>query len=648
MGIEVKNSVQETIKNLESQEQTPETVESVRALKEAFNTEVTQSIAEFKNGDGEVEKIEQSVKLNNPEVIREIEGELKVQETLQNFDIEAEKLQENTLDDKKDKVNPVEIDWGNVDIYNNSPAVWDTGFLDKENLSEEENLFRYCNVKITNLFSNLRMTGFVETNKDITPDEQNNLRKEFLNKNIKEIDFNLIGSALGSEYKYTFFEKINELYEQLDNNDYNDQMKRERLSVKEYLSSGIAKIIKNDPEMLSMQEFFNDSKNNDIFDEKSYSVTFKNREYRSDHVLEGVFGLYNAVENKLENNPESKEIMDKNLEFADVDYAIEYQYENKNKINYIGSFAKEVVKQNFNKIANEKLLSGNENSARKILESKFDFIKNNAEMIAKNKIEDDFKIPDFNIDAWRGKYGIKFNENLETMKKIENIGPGSVKKLYDDYGIMEFHRYPAEVLISQVEEENTQQPYGVIVFPRSDHNDAFDEKKYIFNKLYSETRGKYGIKIAECESKTDLARKFITLDKKYGEKNKIAFLLMGGHGSGDGLNLGEYRTREEAEGEELSLKAIFKVESGSPGFKKANEKYLDKDAEIVLLSCSAGIVDGIADKFSSSYDKKIMAPVIPVSKLDLDINYDVNGKPHFKAIYDQNEAISATFGERKL
>ena len=98
MSIEVKNSVQETIKNLEAQEQTPETMETISALKEAFNTEVVKSVAEFKAEDGEMEKIEQSVNLKNPESVKEVEGEMKVEETLQGFDVDAENIQKETLE----------------------------------------------------------------------------------------------------------------------------------------------------------------------------------------------------------------------------------------------------------------------------------------------------------------------------------------------------------------------------------------------------------------------------------------------------------------------------------------------------------------------------------------------------------------------
>ena len=383
-----------------------------------------------------------------------------------------------------------------------------------------------------------------------------------------------------------------------------------------------------------------------MFDKIGDSVTYNDKYYSKNNVFEGAFSLFSETKDKIEDKAEIKKNMDENLENVDLNYLLQFQNIGKNQLEYIRDFASQDMKDNLSNLVEQKVLN-NANNAHTMLLSDFGFIRNQAEKTLKNKINQYYNIPNFNIDVWHGKYGIDFNENLETMRQIENVGPGSVKKLYDDYGIMEFHRYPAEVLISQVVEEDAQQPYGVVVFPRADHNDAFDGKKYIFDKLYSETRGKYAIKIAECESKTDLARKFITLDKKYGESNKISFLLMGGHGSGDALNLGEQRTYNETIGEKPNPKAIYNFESESPGFIKANNKYFDKDAEVVFLSCSAGITDGIADKFSSSYNKKMMAPVIPVSKLDLDINYDANGKPHFKAVYDQNEAISANFGQEK-
>ncbi len=635
MSIEVKNSVQETIKNLEAQEQTPETAESIRALKEAFNTEVTESVTEFKAEDGEVEKIEKSVKLNNPESIKEIEREMKVEETLQGFDTEVETLKNETLENEP-APNP---DWKNTpweDIFKNDDSIWEKGYID-ENTSPEEKLFYTYNSKILDMLLPLKYAQYltVEQANVTNGSEQAKeiLKRENLENALGQVDFALIKEVLNSNYKYNFFEKYDELEKSLQHNSIS-------IKIKDYMADGLSKIVKDNPSIVSIEDFLNNAKKSEY---GSASMTYEDNVYYLNSVLEGASEIYKDCAEKIDNPAVMSDIantMKHNFEHIDPLEIVDNHHLYPESLASIYQISSPETQEKMIDIIHEKVLSGSESDAYSLLFASSDFIKINAEVVVEKKIKDEFGVADFNLSAWKGN-GIKLHENLKIMSQLEKSEPGAVKKLVEDYGIMEFHRYPTELLLAQIKEENIQQPYGIVIYPRHDHNNAFDNEVPMFKKLFQDTRGHYGVKVAECESKYDLARRFISLDGKYGKENKISFIVMGGHGSGDSLRLGQDRINNSPRN------SVFNVESANPGFKKANQKYLDKDAEIILMSCSVGQKDGVAQKLSDSFEKKTMAPTIPVSNLELDLRYDINGKPHFKAIYDNNEEISATFGESK-
>jgi hypothetical protein len=241
-------------------------------------------------------------------------------------------------------------------------------------------------------------------------------------------------------------------------------------------------------------------------------------------------------------------------------------------------------------------------------------------------------------------------ENSHIREELEKRIPGSVKLLQEKYGIEEFHRYPIEVLCAQVQQEEEQLPYGLMILLENDPNGAFSRLQGAILNLYRKLQGHYTLKVAESGSKLDLAKKFISLDTKYGEKNKIEFLFLGGHGldNGEGLMLGEYDIEIPRETNPQKQNAIWNEESGALAVKKISEKYLDKDAEIIFLSCSTGTTGGIANTFSVSLDRKTTAPVIFVqlSNLDIRVSYDEKNKPHFKTIFQNEEALSAVYGQK--
>lgn len=66
--------------------------ESLKDLKSKLEHEIAESLGDFKQDDQKVTQIEKSIQLENPDAVKEIEGELKVPETLSALNSEAESL----------------------------------------------------------------------------------------------------------------------------------------------------------------------------------------------------------------------------------------------------------------------------------------------------------------------------------------------------------------------------------------------------------------------------------------------------------------------------------------------------------------------------------------------------------------------------
>ena len=136
------------------------------------------------------------------------------------------------------------------------------------------------------------------------------------------------------------------------------------------------------------------------------------------------------------------------------------------------------------------------------------------------------------------------------------------------------------------------------------------------------------------------------------EKTQISFLFLGGHGldNGEGIILGEYDIKIPKEINTKQHNVIWNEESEASAIKTINKKYLDKDAEIVFLSCGTGTKGGVADTFSASLERKTTAPAIFVQlhNLNIKVSYDQKNKPHFKTIFQNEEALSMVYDRKPL
>jgi len=220
------------------------------------------------------------------------------------------------------------------------------------------------------------------------------------------------------------------------------------------------------------------------------------------------------------------------------------------------------------------------------------------------------------VDRWRTKYDIGIDLELFSLKKLEEASPGAVKLLHEEYGICEFNRYPTGMLLRQVKMHGQDVPYGVVVFPEEDPNDAFDQDKKVLEQLYEGTKEKHLTRIFEVQRRFELMRFLVSLK---GYSHKISFLVIGAHGSEDGLTFGRkgYLDKDILE----KSRSIDRIKN-----------MFEPEPEIVLFSCHTGADDGFAEMLSKKLGARVQAPTISTSPTSLTVAYKED-KPIFDVTY---------------
>lgn len=233
--------------------------------------------------------------------------------------------------------------------------------------------------------------------------------------------------------------------------------------------------------------------------------------------------------------------------------------------------------------------------------------------------------------------------HLQSMASLEKSNPGIVSFLFKNFGITNFHRYSAEILIKQYEQyEDTDVPYGVVILPYSDHNGAF-ESAWLIKDLDAQLKDKYAIRIFECGSKQDIGRALLSADKKYNpnheESHKISFALIGGHGSKETIQFGARASnlRSHLTYEDLAGKGVSKTGS-----------FFKKNSTIVLKSCSTGAQGGIGQRISEISGLTVIGPPEPTSvsgitatETDKGLVFDVVYDEQNKNVYQAGQLVNS-------
>jgi len=198
-------------------------------------------------------------------------------------------------------------------------------------------------------------------------------------------------------------------------------------------------------------------------------------------------------------------------------------------------------------------------------------------------------------------------DNLKVIVDLETKQPGMALFLYKEFGIMDFGRYPVEMLLKQFEEFNdASKPYGVIMYPRNDWNGAFYADKNVFQDFFKSLQGEFSIRVVECEGRMDVAKTLIRMNKKYnppdGSGHKISLAIIGGHGTENSIRFGG-----EDERHALHLQDLM-----GKGIRKAGQ-FFDENPTIILVSCSTGADKGIGHELSAKLGAKVIAPKVPTN-----------------------------------
>jgi hypothetical protein len=208
------------------------------------------------------------------------------------------------------------------------------------------------------------------------------------------------------------------------------------------------------------------------------------------------------------------------------------------------------------------------------------------------------------LELWRQstsrgflKVSEMLSDNLETMQTIEKQSPGICKFLYTEYKIIDYGRYPADMLLRQRAQHGRDDiPYGIIINPTRDHNGAFYQSKRALVELDEQIKNTHMLRAFEVSSKRDIVHVLHQLQKQYGGKQKIAFVLLGGHGSSSGLTLGGNGRGQRLEVSDFTDRRI------------RLDVLFDDFATIILESCSTGKAGGVGEAMSKLLDREVIAP----------------------------------------
>ena len=194
-----------------------------------------------------------------------------------------------------------------------------------------------------------------------------------------------------------------------------------------------------------------------------------------------------------------------------------------------------------------------------------------------------------------------FIANVVAANELEKDLPGAVRRLAEDYGILTFARYPKALLLRQLErEEDGERPYGVIFYPREDWNGVlYSGQRSLIYFASPANQAALNIRIFECAGKLDAVKRLIRLNRRYGEKQKIGFALVGAHADSEHMVFSSADGLGHVRSEDLSPVILAELKT-----------FFSTDATVVFDACSIGVDKGLGQLFSS-FGISVVAPDQP-------------------------------------
>lgn len=212
-------------------------------------------------------------------------------------------------------------------------------------------------------------------------------------------------------------------------------------------------------------------------------------------------------------------------------------------------------------------------------------------------------------------------ENARAAIMLEKKHPGSTTVLAQEFGVRTFARYPEELLAAQFEERNkNDKPYGVMISAENDHNGAFYTWKDQFAEMYHDLEGQYYLRALECGTVGDLMQLLVGLDQRYGQQNKISFIILNGHGHKNGFTFGA---------DKKTGSRLHKQDLHHPVAQEVVKHLFVKEPTIVVNSCRTGSPGGLTQALSKLTGGKAFGARGESGVLQLSTLLE-NGKVDFK------------------
>jgi len=230
-----------------------------------------------------------------------------------------------------------------------------------------------------------------------------------------------------------------------------------------------------------------------------------------------------------------------------------------------------------------------------------------------------------NPSIWDTKRGLSsFQLNMKTIEDYEERSPGICRTMLIARGIKNFLRYPLETLLADIDPVNKHKPYGIVIFPQSDHNGAFTTyRKTIFTKLREEFGEKVIVRVVECQSKREILVRVGRLTDEHSKNdigdvvNPVKFVIIGGHGNHHSVQLGS----EDSTNNFIGLEDLASIDP-------TMIKIFEPKMPVVFVACSSGVKKGIAEE-TSRLGFTVMGPEEESGLSSLRPSLDRQGKVHF-------------------
>ena len=242
-------------------------------------------------------------------------------------------------------------------------------------------------------------------------------------------------------------------------------------------------------------------------------------------------------------------------------------------------------------------------------------------------------VRNWSTSTMKGFETLVAGKNLKQIIDLESRIPGICSVLYSEFGITDFARYPRDLLITQYEDRDRKDnsPYGVVVLPKADWNEAYYNKVNVLKGLHSRLKGRFGIRAFETENVLELVGILNQSRKKWG---KISFAIIGGHGTPESIRFGAL---------DNARSLLKKEDVEKPGASAIKIAFVENPT-IILSSCSTGELGGIGQEISK-IGAKVIAPPVPTYPESIDPIFLDNGNIDFNVVYSETSSSAYNMGK---